>query len=597
MAHIKSSSERASATPTEWLPLGRQIGELANEWSGRYDLVGYVGENAGHGAPACYNPALAEIEVDVVRAFGKGIKPEMIGDLSQRKNQYEFPRAIGALYHEAFHACFSEWSLERAQEDLESDEYRALVLLEETRIEYQGLLAKPRSAKFLRASAMDLVVADSAEEFSTMPDTKKSAFMVGLIHSRVEAGILEELDVVEVTDLVDSFLGYDTVSALLEIAEKFRAHDDHGKADPVLYDLAREWAKIVRDKSEENGESEESAEGEGEGEGEAPSELAEALADALAEAQAQVSVASGEALDEQEQSEDWKEEVENKVSKAKDSQMNEETAKKIFSKNSGGSGRTSSRVMETRLPTAGERRGAVTIATWLEKAKYRERDLTEIASVVPPGRLRTRALVQGKAMEARGVRQEVAPFRKKVRKQTEEPTLTVGVMVDISGSMSSAMEPMASTAWIMSEAVRRVQGKTAMVYYGNEVFPTLKPGQHLGEVNVWSAPDGTEKFDEAFRALDGGLNLLNGTGARLLVVTSDGAYTSDQHDKAKKWVKRCKEAGVAVLWLPFDNGYYARGVERLGATVIPGVLDPATSALEIGKQASQALTEVGRRNA
>ena len=269
MAHIKSSSERASATPTEWLPLGRQIGELANEWSGRYDLVGYVGENAGHGAPACYNPALAEIEVDVVRAFGKGIKPEMIGDLSQRKNQYEFPRAIGALYHEAFHACFSEWSLERAQEDLESDEYRALVLLEETRIEYQGLLAKPRSAKFLRASAMDLVVADSAESFSTMPDTKKSAFMVGLIHSRVEAGILEELDVVEVTDLVDSFLGYDTVSALLEIADKFRAHDDHGKADPVLYDLAREWAKIVRDKSEENGESEESAEGDGEGEGEA----------------------------------------------------------------------------------------------------------------------------------------------------------------------------------------------------------------------------------------------------------------------------------------------------------------------------------------
>jgi hypothetical protein len=170
-------------------------------------------------------------------------------------------------------------------------------------------------------------------------------------------------------------------------------------------------------------------------------------------------------------------------------------------------------------------------------------------------------------------------------------------MVDISGSMSSAMEPMASTAWIMSEAVRRVQGKTAMVYYGNEVFPTLKPGQHLGEVNVWSAPDGTEKFDEAFRALDGALNLLNGSGARLLVVTSDGAYTSSQRDSSEKWVRRCREAGVAVLWLPFDNGYYATSVERLGATVVRGELDPSTSALEIGKQASRALTEVGRRNA
>ena len=83
----------------------------------------------------------------------------------------------------------------------------------------------------------------------------------------------------------------------------------------------------------------------------------------------------------------------------------------------------------------------------------------------------------------------------------------------------------------------------------------------------------------------------------MLVVTSDGAYVSDQHDKALKWVKRCREAGVAVLWLPFDNGHYARGVERLGATVVSGVLDPATSALEIGREASRALTEVGRRNA
>lgn len=595
MAHIKSSSERASATPTEWLNLGRQVGELANEWSGRYDLVGYVGENAGHGAPACYNPALAEIEVDVVRAFGKGITPEMIGDLHQRKNQYEFPRAVGALYHEAFHATFSEWSMEKAREDLEKDEYDALVLLEETRIEFQGLLVKPRSKEFLRACAMELVVADSAEGFSTMPDTAKSAFLVALVHSRVEAGVLAPEDVAEITDLVDEFLGYDTVSALLEIAEKFRAHDDHANADPVLYGLAREWAKTVRDKVEENGESQESG-SEGEGES-AMSEFAEALAEAMEEAKATVAISSTEALDEQEQKEDWQEQVETKASKAKDSQMNEETAKKIFSKGSGGEGRTSSRLVETRQPTTEERRGAVTIASWLEKAKYRERDITEIASVVPPGRLRTRALVQSKAMEARGVRQEVAPFRKKVRKQTDEPTLTVGVMVDISGSMSSAMEPMASTAWIMSEAVRRVQGKTAMVYYGNEVFPTLKPGQHLGDVKVWSAPDGTERFDEAFRALDGGLNLLNGSGARLLVVTSDGAYTSDQYDKAKKWVKRCKESGVAVLWLPFDNGYYARGVERLGATVVSGVLDPATSALEIGKEASRALTEVGRRNA
>lgn len=594
MGHIKTSSERASATPIEWLPLGRQIGELANQWSGRYDLVGYVGENAGHGAPACYNPALAEIEVDVVRAFGKGVTPEMVGNLHERKAQYEFPRAIGALYHEAFHATFSEWSMEKAYEALEKDEYDALTILEESRIEYQGILAKPRAKEFLRASAMDLVVADSAESFGSMPDTLKATTLVALVYARADMDILDQDDIIEVVTLVDSFLGVETVDTLLDIAKRFREHDDHANADPVLYDLAREWAKVVRDKAEENEEDSSPSEGEGEGE---LSEFGEALKEALEEAVESVRISSQGALDNQEQSEDWREQVETKTGEAKDQQLNRDTAKKIFAKASGGEGRTSSRLIETRQPTPGERRGAVTVASWLEKAKYRERDITEITSVTPPGRLRTRAIVQGKALESRGVRQQVEPFRKKVRKQTEEPTLTVGVMVDISGSMNSAMEPMASTAWIMSEAVRRVQGKTAMVYYGNEVFPTLKPGQHLGEVKVWSASDGTEKFDEAFRALDGALNLLNGSGARLLVVTSDGAYTSDQEEKAKKWVRRCQEAGVAVLWLPFDAGYSSTRFERLGASVIRGALDPADSALEIGREASRVLTQVGRRNA
>lgn len=588
MGHIKNSEERANATPPEWLQLGRQIGELANLWSGRYDLIGYVGENAGHGAPACYNPALAEIEVDVVRAFGKGITPEMIGDLSERTTQYEFPKAIGALYHEAFHATFSEWDMATAHSELEKDEYDAMVLLEETRIEAQGLLAKPRCAPFLRASAMELVVADSAETFEKLPDTKKAGMLVGLVHSRVEGGILDPEDVTEVLELVETFLGTKTIDELLAVAEKFREHDQHSNPEP-LYALAREWARILRDKAEEAGEDPEG----GEGEEGTLSEFGEALQEALDEAVQAVAVASRGALDDQEQKEDWQEQVENKASKAKENQINKDTAEKVFSRSSGGTGKTSTKLRETRLPTPDERRASVTIAKWLEKAKYRDRDVTEIDSEVPPGRLRTRAIVQAKALEARGVRERVAPFRRNVRKMTEDPTLTVGVMVDISGSMNSAMEPMATTAWVMSEAVRRVQGRTAMVYYGNEVFPTLKPGQHLNQVNVWEANDGSEAFDEAFRALDGSLNLLNGTGARLLVVTSDGAYRPKEEAKSEYWVRRCVEAGVAVLWLPFDSGYYARGVERAGARVLAGVLDPSASALEIGREASRVLTAVG----
>jgi Mg-chelatase subunit ChlD len=174
-------------------------------------------------------------------------------------------------------------------------------------------------------------------------------------------------------------------------------------------------------------------------------------------------------------------------------------------------------------------------------------------------------------------------------------------MVDISGSMGNAMQPMAVTAWAMSEAARRVQARAAMVYYGQDVFPTLKPGQHLDQVNVYTAPDGTEKFDRAFKALDGGLNLLHGTGARLLVVVSDGCYTPQETERARHWVKECDRNGVAVLWLPFAaeyNTHYAKDITRdTNAVLLADVRDPADAAVRIGTAAASALEKIGRKNA
>jgi hypothetical protein len=140
-----------------------------------------------------------------------------------------------------------------------------------------------------------------------------------------------------------------------------------------------------------------------------------------------------------------------------------------------------------------------------------------------------------------------------------------------------------------------------MVYYGQDVFPTLKPGQHLDKVNVYTAPDGTEKFDKAFKALDGGLNLLAGSGARLLVIVSDGCYTDAEREHATKWVRECDKAGVAILWLPFDkyerSGYADRITAGTSAVVLSKVNDPAEAAVTIGQAAAEALSKIGRRNA
>jgi hypothetical protein len=603
MAHIKHSENRASNTPTEWLGVGRAIGELANKWSERHDLIGYVGVDAGHGAPACYNPALAEIEVDTTIAFGKMVSPEMVGDLTERSQQFEFPKATGAIMHEAFHAKFSQWDLEKAYKDLEKDEHQALMLLEESRIEAQGLLAMPDSLNFLRACAMDIVISDAKEKFETSSNTQSAAFLVATVHARIDAGILDESEVKDLVELVDAYMSPEVIAKLREIAAKFQAHTMHANAE-LLYPLAKEWAKIIREVAEEKGDGQgedgkpESGEA-GEGSGGMSKEFAKMLMDALEEAGAVISIGNADALADQEQGEEWDKEVKDKQEQANERKKNDEIAKQVFDKSTGvGTSKSSSRLRETRKPTPEERIAAVQIAQLLEKAKYRERDAIEIASITPPGRLRTRQMVQAKALKERGVMKQVEPFRRTVRKHTDDPTLTVGVMVDISGSMGSAMNPMATTAWVMSEAVRRVQGKCAMVYYGNDVFPTLKAGQHLEDVNVYTAEDGTEKFDKAFRALDGSLNLLNGSGARLLVVVSDGQYTPDEREHARKWLARCNDAGVAILWLPFDGGHYAERLARHSrVAVLSGVLDPTGAASEIGRAAAGELTNVGRLNA
>jgi hypothetical protein len=130
------------------------------------------------------------------------------------------------------------------------------------------------------------------------------------------------------------------------------------------------------------------------------------------------------------------------------------------------------------------------------------------------------------------------------------------------------------------------------------VFPTLKPGQHLENVNVYSAPEGTEKFDDAFRALDGSLNLLAGSGARLLVVVSDGHYTNDESDKARRWIQRCQQFGVAVLWV--GAGFYGADraqtyLEGTDAQFVRLGSSATEVADEIGKLAAEALTRIGSR--
>lgn len=583
-------TKAAAATPSEWLGVSAAVGRMVNSWTSRFDIVAVVNPTAGDGAPACYIPSSAEVEVNAVTCFYDGVDPEDLADLDVRATQYEWPRATGVIFHEACHAMFSQWSLKDASETLTKAEFNALLQLEEGRIERHGIQKLPSNAGFLRAASMDIMLNDSVSAL-TDSDTVTAANIAALVLARVDAGSLEHEDVVEIEELIAEKLGVERLEKLRGLWRRMQAHSTHFDISE-MHEVAREWVSTVDEAAEENGEpgmSEADTPGEGE-----LSEFAATMAEALSDAADMSAIGAYGVLDDVRTQEEWEA---SRAARAQDQRVDAEavkTSSEVFGKGTGilDDNPTRSRLVEARAPQGAERSAAVKIAQLLEKAKYRERSETEIHSILPPGRLRTRAMMQGAALKSKGVMTATEPWRRTVRKHTDDPELRIGVMVDISGSMGAAMQPMASTAWVLSEAIRRVQGKAAMVYYGNDVFATLKPGQHLSAVNVYTAPDMTEKFDKAFKALNGGLNLLHGSGVRLLVVFSDGEYTSTETVAAKRWLTECQRSGVGVLWLssPTSANF---GAQRIVAgtsavhTVVPS--DMTSAAMTIGQSAARAL--------
>jgi hypothetical protein len=366
------------------------------------------------------------------------------------------------------------------------------------------------------------------------------------------------------------------------------------EADPEGEPDSGSAGSIFGEPDESEGDSESESES---GSGSELSDTMKDMIEKLSESASHSEIEAREALAQQEQQDKWGEESKARQEQAKNNNQRKSVAKQVFHKphSQEGSGSRSS-VESRRQPTGSERASAVEIAKSLEKAKYRERSVHVRKTQVPQGKLIMRNAVQNQALESMGKRGELPAWKAKTRKHTDDPTLRLGVMVDISASMSSAMEAMGQTAWIMSEAGRRIQADTAMIYYGSGIFPTLRRGQRLSEVTIYTAPDGTEKFTEAFEALDGELGLTFGDGVRMLVIVSDGNYTGTQLQRATELLRECKQNGVAVLWIT------PRGCNGIGArTILSGSawgvhlddLDTTEIARLVGRSASEALERVG----
>lgn len=211
-------------------------------------------------------------------------------------------------------------------------------------------------------------------------------------------------------------------------------------------------------------------------------------------------------------------------------------------------------VLHQREPTLDEKHLARRLRRILEKAQLPDR-ATELRDMpTPPGRMRGREAMVGAAQRAQRMPVTAKPFRTRVNRFVEAPPIHLGVMVDISGSMGWATSVMTSVCWAFGSAMSRLDGRSAAVTFGHDVAAVTYADEVPKRVSQIAATGTGHHFEQGFLALDGALELVNGRGARVLVVVSDGHYGAKESNAAALAVRRLKRAGGITVWIDASGG-------------------------------------------
>ncbi|MFD2415364.1 VWA domain-containing protein [Amycolatopsis pigmentata] len=528
--------------------------------AGRDDLLVTIAPGAGQGAPACFLPARAMIEVDGTHlgtVDPATAQPHLISDRAR------YAPVWGALTHECAHAQHSRWT---PPADVDPRAVAAAMLLEEPRIETAHIRRRPDDRHWLRA-CVTTIVTDGLKlgdpthaPTMTAPDAARTA---ALLLARADGGILTHAETAPLATVVETVLGADKLAALRALwREAFRVADDDTDA---MVDLGRRWCEIV-------GPEPTPATGPA-----TPSPLTEAASAVLgkvASAVARETLPADPAM------------VARQAKAAVDAARRsaEKTARKVFEIGGRRDGRTET--TGTRPPTNAERTAARVLARALTTAGTRDRAATKTTSTVPPGRLRMRGVLAREAQRAAGAIPTAEPFTRTTRATVPTPPLRLGIACDVSGSMGRYARPVASAAWILAHAARHttVPTETATVIFGHHVRPITRPGTAPAAVTEFATRDNWEAIDDAIDALDGVLGLAQPDAARLLVIVSDGRFRATPRSNAQKRIDRLRAAGCGLLWIAPDTD----DTPLTGATVHV-MADPATAAQAIGRAATTAL--------
>jgi hypothetical protein len=154
--------EKRPRPAAAWLAFSAKMTAQVAPVAGRPDLTVTVAPGAGRGAPACFIPASAEIEVN---ADHLPVDPAT-ADPASPADRERYPALWGATVHECAHAAHSRW---RAPTGTSAAWSAAATALEESRIEARQVRRRPADRAWLRACTCQIVIGDFAAAAARPP--------------------------------------------------------------------------------------------------------------------------------------------------------------------------------------------------------------------------------------------------------------------------------------------------------------------------------------------------------------------------------------------------------------------------------------------
>lgn len=565
-----SEAGKLARSDSDLLRFAMCANDYASLITDRWDLVVRAGKGLGRGAPACFIPATAEIELDADSCMSADkSRLDKIGwhlnaiDMARPKHRALVPVTTGALAHECGHSLFSVWPFAPGMKARIASEPQQVVqlamALEEGRQETRLARQVKGLEGYLTRTLNAIIMPGMAKVTADDPYAVLTA--MALILPRIR-GWADGIAASELFRAAESAIGAGTWEALSDtLKDGGRFYGSGADKDSTCLDIARQWWEMLPESAKDSTPSG----------GEGPSCPAHGDSD---------DGDSKPGHDVMSEAKSWAKTMEEREGKADDDSVRaaRESEKSVGGKEAAerkgpsihSMAGAESGVIGRRAPTAIETATAKRLGAILRSAQTVAK--VRAPKPVPPGRLRGRAAVEWSRDRAMGKATTVNLFRGKTRGD-DVPPVRMGIAMDVSGSMKGACNLAASLGWTLAASAWDAEALVSGVCFGSELYPYVEVGKAHSDVRKLDAQDGTEVIFKAVDYLDKSLNMLNGDGPRILVIISDGEYVhTDERIKARKWLTDFSRSGGTIIYVG-RNTYDTRMAEGFPLPPKAGVHD------------------------